>query len=425
MEDMICKICGSHYLKKINESEYQCECCGTTKALDKTHEEEVLLINAYKLLNDNNFIDSEEAFIDIYNKYPNCYDALWGKLLAHYGIVIIYKDGKGYPTLHDYINNSFLEDEIYKKFIDNIGENKKEVYLNLALEIDKILKKSYNELKKQEPYDIFISFKQSEENNENIKTKDYYEALKLHSFLVGKGYKVFFSPVSLQGEVGKEYEPRIFHALRTSEVLIVYGQSAEHFEATWVKNEWGRYISMMEDNLKEKDSLIVCIENMNAYDLPLRLKKLQAIDFSNNKNAYGNVEDIVNTIFSKQKNKKNKSFISEINIEKKQIKKKEKVEKKQVDYYEFQNNNITLTEDENIALEIADEKLLKESFSIAKEKYKVVLKINNDNAYAKMGILLSDNKIKSKELLFNNVDLVIKNYNNIIDLIKKFTKEEA
>ncbi|MCI6013792.1 MAG: toll/interleukin-1 receptor domain-containing protein, partial [Coprobacillus sp.] len=257
-----CPICGSPHFIKIDSNEYQCENCGFLKVHnEELSEEKILVINAYSILRQGNYVDAEEAFDDILNKYKNNYEALWGKICSHHGIVFVEDNNKIYPTFHDIVDINFLEEEGFKRFLSICPEKLKEVYINLAKRIEDLRDKYYKQVLKEKPYDIFISFKASDEKGNN--TKDYIEATNLHSFLVEKGYKVFFSPVSLKDKTASEYEPYIYHALRTAKVMIVYGQKEEYFEAKWLKNEWGRFIRMIDEGIKEDGSLIVCYENMN------------------------------------------------------------------------------------------------------------------------------------------------------------------
>ena len=299
-----CPICGSPHFIKIDSNEYQCENCGFLKVHnEELSEEKILVINAYSILRQGNYVDAEEAFDDILNKYKNNYEALWGKICSHHGIVFVEDNNKIYPAFHDIVDINFLEEKDYKRFLSICPEKLKEVYINLAKRIEDLRDKYYKQVLKEKPYDIFISFKASDEKNN--KTKDYFEATNLHSFLVEKGYKVFFSPVSLKEKTASEYEPYIYHALRTAKVMIVYGQKEEYFEAKWLKNEWGRFIRMIDEGIKEDGSLIVCYENMNPNNLPNRLKKLQCLNLSD-KTAYITLDKVLHKLINEKINSKQK-----------------------------------------------------------------------------------------------------------------------
>ena len=100
--------------------------------------------------------------------------------------------------------------------------------------------------------------------------QDVYDAL------TDKGYRVFFSRITLEDKIGTEYEPYIYAALYSSKVMLTICSSKENIEAVWVKNEWSRFISMMTNDSSKV--LIPCFKNMDAYDMPKEFKNMQALD---------------------------------------------------------------------------------------------------------------------------------------------------
>lgn len=87
--------------------------------------------------------------------------------------------------------------------------------------------------------------------------------------------------------------------------MIVYGQKEEYFEAKWLKNEWGRFIRMIDEGIKEDGSLIVCYENMNPNNLPNRLKKLQCLNLSD-KTSYITLDKVLHKLINEKINSKQK-----------------------------------------------------------------------------------------------------------------------
>ena len=63
----------------------------------------------------------------------------------------------------------------------------------------------------------------------------------------------------------------------------------EYFESPWVKNEWGRYIELLEDN---KKYIIPCYRDMDIYELPDELVSFQSLDM----NKLGFIQDLVRGI---------------------------------------------------------------------------------------------------------------------------------
>ncbi|MEG1609185.1 MAG: toll/interleukin-1 receptor domain-containing protein, partial [Clostridia bacterium] len=117
---------------------------------------------------------------------------------------------------------------------------------------------------------------------QDVKTDDYHLGYQIYNDLGKNGYKVFFSPESLKGKGGENYEPLIFNALDTSAVMLTLcTENKDYLNTTWVKNEWSRFVELMERN--ENKKLIPIFKKtakMSIDDLPQEFvdKKLQALD---------------------------------------------------------------------------------------------------------------------------------------------------
>ncbi|MBP5780689.1 MAG: toll/interleukin-1 receptor domain-containing protein, partial [Clostridia bacterium] len=141
---------------------------------------------------------------------------------------------------------------------------------------------------KEDPFDVFICYKESDDAG--TRTKDSVLAQDLYYELIREGYKVFFSRITLEGKLGTEYEPYIFAALHSAKVMIVVGTSKMNLEATWVRNEWLRYLAIMKEDRNRK--LIPAYQDMDPYDLPDALSMLQAQDMS----KLGFMQDILDNV---------------------------------------------------------------------------------------------------------------------------------
>lgn len=424
LENLTCNNCGSHSLIKISEFEYQCEHCGLTNYLEGASKELIeinsLILHAYETLKREDFTTADEMFSEILLKHPNNYEALWGSLASRYGIVFVNENGNIFPTFHDILDVSFINGNRFQDFIKKVPDNKRNVYLKLANEIESIRNKYFELVKKEEPYDIFISFKASDENGND--TKDLEEATKLFGALANKGYRVFFSPVSLKGKSGSEYEPYIYHALRTSKIMILYGQKIEYIESKWVKNEWGRFLKMIDEKEKLEGSLLVCYENMKAHDLPRRFQKLQCIDFSS-KDGYMTLFDNIKSIYDKLSKK---ATLEEIDIKKKvSVKKKDSVTTKKVELYKFNNveNNDDLTD---AKMEVINDLIQNKDFYKSISKLNDFLTKNPNSIKARFALLLCEKKLTYDEFYSNiqNVNSLLNDIKELIPLCNKNTALE-
>ena len=244
IKDLKCECCLGQ-LKEITPKHYKCESCDKEYVDHIASEEEVIwLINANQTLRKGNFDDAYEEFSNIVSKYPECYEAYFGMSLCTHGIMYVddVLENKKVPVCYNISTESILDDIDYQKVLKYSPEELKENYLEQARKIELIRTEWLEKASKEEPYDIFISFKQSDAENNLEKTKDFYSALGLYTYLVKRNYNVFFAPESLKGKLSERYEPYIYNALNTSKVMIVYGEKPEYFQATWVKNEWIRYL---------------------------------------------------------------------------------------------------------------------------------------------------------------------------------------
>lgn len=101
---------------------------------------------------------------------------------------------------------------------------------------------------------------------------------------------MFFSRVTLENALGSAYEPTIFAALQSARVMVVIGTKPEYFNATWVKNEWGRYLALIREGADK--TLVPVFRNMSGYDLPPEFAHLQAQDMG----KLGAMQDLVRGI---------------------------------------------------------------------------------------------------------------------------------
>ena len=107
------------------------------------------------------------------------------------------------------------------------------------------------------------------------------------SALTDKGYRVFFSRITLKGKLGEAYEPYIFAALNSAKVMLAVGTSYEYYNAVWVKNEWSRYLKICEAD--KSKHLIPCYKNLDPEDMPQEFNHLQGADLG----KMGAIQDIL------------------------------------------------------------------------------------------------------------------------------------
>lgn len=291
MNRNICNICGANYEYK--NGRWLCPACGAYKAEEFSNEEVTLLYNAAQALRLNSFDHAEDLYFDIVRQYPENAIGYWGLVLAKYGIKYETDiSGKSIPTCYKSSYEDFRNDLYYKKALLLSASETRQHYIEEAEKIANVCAEWRTEAQ-QYSYDVFISFKATDENGNE--TEDLREMQDLYTFLTEKGYKVFFSPVSMRAYVGKSYDAYIFNALDAARVMILYGSRAEYFTSTWMSNEWTRYLRKIDKGEKKSGSLILSYVGISPENLPRQLRHLQALDASK-KTFYPDILTAIETI---------------------------------------------------------------------------------------------------------------------------------
>ena len=275
-----CKMCGGN-IEIVNGSTVGiCNCCGTTTTLPKIDDDRLANLfnraNHFRMSGD--FDKAVTAYEHILEEDDSIAEAHWGAVLSKFGIEYVEDPDshKRIPTCHRTSWDSILRDVDYLDALKYAEPVARVVYEEEAKTIDGIQKGILSISKSEDPYDIFISYKNT--TGDGNRTKDSVLAQRLYERLTEAGYRVFLSHITLEDKLGIQYEPYIFSALNAAKVMLVIGTSADNFNAVWVKNEWSRFFQLCK-----KDSnkyLFPCFRDMDPNDMPEELKGLQSQDMS-------------------------------------------------------------------------------------------------------------------------------------------------
>lgn len=274
-----CEMCCGEVDVMPDKSVCVCKYCGSTFTIPKELEKKGNLFNRANYLRQScNFDKAIDVYESILTENCEDVDALWGLVLCRYGIEFVEdpKTGTRIPTCHRASRTSILTDPDYKSALQFADEEKRSVYLENAVRIDQIQKAIIALSDNQEKYDVFICYKESDE--EGQRTIDSVLAQDLYNELSRNQIKTFFARKTLEGKLGDSYEPIIYSALTSAKVMVVLGTKPSHFEAIWVKNEWSRYLDFMQDDPQKH--LIPAFRDMSAYQLPEEFMSIQALDMS-------------------------------------------------------------------------------------------------------------------------------------------------
>ena len=416
-----CKMCGGSLEISENQFVATCEYCGTKQTLPKLDNEKKLALfsRANNLRIKSEFDKAAGIYESIIAEFRDEAEAYWGLVLCKYGIEYV-DDGKGsrVPTCHRTLPLSVMDDDDFQQACENADITAKTVYRDEAKAIDKIQKKILNIALSEEPYDIFICYKETDDVT-GSRTEDSLIAQDIYTELLKDDYRVFFARDSLREIAGAEYEPYIYAALSSAKIMLAIGTKHDYYDAVWVKNEWSRFISMMSDDLSKV--LIPCFKNMDAYDMPKEFKNMQALDMGEI-TFFGSLTENIERILDKSKGKAIKETIV--------------VNKDNIELAPLLERGFMFLEDEE--------------WDRADEFFEKVLNKDPKNAQAYLGKLLADLEVSSFEKLsefhttfsdsnfyekimrFADIDLKerVKNSNNIIarrveDARKKALYEDA
>lgn len=282
-------MCGGTLNIEGDASVAVCEYCGTKQTLPKLDsEKKIQLYDRANHFRRQNEFDKAMGIYEMLlagNKEDS--EAYWGIVLCRYGIEYVEdpRSHKRIPTINRAQFASIFDDADYLSAIKYADGYQKDIYKSEAETINKIQKRILEISSKEEPFDVFICYKETDEHGE--RTQDSVYAQDIYTALTKEGYKVFFSRITLESKLGSAYEPYIFAALQSAKVMLVVGTSKENFNAVWVKNEWSRYLSLIKEG-KEK-TLIPVYKNMDPYDMPEEFTYLQSQDMG----KIGFMQDLV------------------------------------------------------------------------------------------------------------------------------------
>ncbi len=280
MATLKCKSCGGNIELIEGQTLLECDSCGRMQTVPViTDERKGRLFDRANLLRQNcEFDKASILYEDIVAEYPEEAEGYWGLVLCKCGIEYVDDPStkKKIPTCHRTLSTPVLYDEDYKNALKYASILSQQEYKREAEEIDEIQKKILDIASREDPYDIFICYKETDELG--YRTDDSTIAQDIYTSLISEGYKVFFSRITLRGMSGTEYEPYIYSALSSARVMLVIGTEYEFIDATWVKNEWSRYLSMMSSD--KSKILIPCVKGIRPDGLPEKLKGAQALEVS-------------------------------------------------------------------------------------------------------------------------------------------------
>ena len=287
-----CKMCGGTLEFNPGDTVAVCDSCGTKQTLPRLDGDKKanLYDRANHFRRNNEYDKAMSIYEQILAEDSTDAEAYWSLVLCRYGIEYVEDPatGKRIPTVNRAQCTSVFDDDNYKSALRCADAAQKEIYQAEAKAINEIQKGILAISQKEEPFDVFICYKETD--SRGARTPDSVLANDLYHQLTQEGFKVFFSRITLEDKLGSAYEPYIFAALNSAKVMVVLGTRPEYFNAVWVKNEWSRYLALIKNGAKKM--LIPAYKDMDPYDLPEEFSHLQAQDMG----KLGFMQDLIRGI---------------------------------------------------------------------------------------------------------------------------------
>ncbi len=210
-----------------------------------------------------------EALLSENKEGAHLEEVYWGHFLCEQYVIFYQNDvGDSIPSFWNINEEPCEKSQSYQKAL-RLGKQSGNAanYERLAERIEEY-KAKYKKVKKEYPdgHQIFICFKDSGTTDANLGYKIYNE--------FSRKYNIFFSRESLNTISGNDYEPYIYHALKTAKVLIVLCSDRKNLESKWVHNEWWRFWNFSKGT--DKTIIPVFRRGFSAASLPDEIRNCQA-----------------------------------------------------------------------------------------------------------------------------------------------------
>ncbi|MCH5162098.1 MAG: toll/interleukin-1 receptor domain-containing protein [Clostridiales bacterium] len=279
-----CKNCGADLdVSTAVGGVVNCTYCGSVFTVSESSDEVKKAIEfAENCLDVCEFDKAFSSFRKASELGPKEPEAYFGMALASHRIQYLRdyrKDNGLQPICHEINDKKFSSDANYLKTLTLATPEQRKAYGDKAAEIDRI-KSEFNKLKAAGvDYDCFLCVKVTDDDSDRH-TEDSHIAEKIYHSLKEAGYAPFYSEYDLRGQTGADYEARILYALFVSESMFLICTDESYLQTPWVKNEYTRFIGMMSDEQKERESLTVVFKDKPIEKIPGLGGRIQGISMN-------------------------------------------------------------------------------------------------------------------------------------------------
>ena len=169
-----CKMCGGTIEFNPGDTVGVCDSCGTKQTLPRLDDDRKanLYDRANHFRRNNDFDKAAGIYEQILNEDNTDAEAYWSLVLCHYGIEYVEdpQSRKRIPTVNRAQFTSIFDDDNYKSALHYADGYQKELYEDEAKAINEIQKGILAISQKEEPFDVFICYKETD--NSGRRTQD-------------------------------------------------------------------------------------------------------------------------------------------------------------------------------------------------------------------------------------------------------------
>lgn len=245
-----CTCCGTLLEFAEDTDLRECSACGTVNARPRsTGDALVTLQRAIEQRRACDFHNAELSYQQVLLFRPDEHEALWGRLLCHYGVEYVEDPAtrRRMPTVRTVRPKPIQEQADFVKACEFAPEAVREQYRQAAAYIDDAQAEIRQKARTCQPYDVFLCHKTTRPGSHDY-TQDFHRATQLYHFLKDQGMRVFFAPECLQSAAGSNYEAGIYHALQTARVMLLVCSQTDYLTSAWVRSEWTRFLDLMDED---------------------------------------------------------------------------------------------------------------------------------------------------------------------------------
>lgn len=286
LKQLKCKTCGEPLSMSVAQNGViVCAICGYSTILpkeDSTDKVRELLSHGDSYLDTGKFDDAYTMFARASEEDSEEPEAYFGMALAEFRIQYVNDlkdDGKSrrlQAIVHAISPDNFCDNLNYRKALNYATDAQRKEYERRAGEIDYIRDQFYKFKNAGLNYDCFLCLKVTDDVTK-LKTPETRVAEEICTYLRRKGFKPFYSEQVLESVTGGDYEAHILYALHTAECMLIICYDEAHLRTKWVRNEYTRFLKLVNDDEKESDSITIVFGDRPIEKLPGKNGKIQGI----------------------------------------------------------------------------------------------------------------------------------------------------